>query len=246
MSALPLRPALADVLRALTSDLHGTMESALAGDQISLGPKPYFECRTDEVALLAKLGPADRRSTGCKTGIYSSRPWITRDPIEAFETLISRGVLPDSWAGDERRAFVCTATMANGAITPHPTHIPELVAWASLGPAAILRAEELARETVRRLRPWDAPQPERVVWRVGGRRKADSRLDVVDRFHVIHTDGSVSTLHDADAYQPIAEQEREIMEATGTVRDLWRMGLALDSITADAVTIVVPPIGGEA
>lgn len=224
MSALPLRPALADVLRALTSDLHGTMESALAGDQISLGPKPYFECRTDEVALLAKLGPADRRSTGCKTGIYSSRPWITRDPIEAFETLISRGVLPDSWAGDERRAFVCTATMANGAITPHPTHIPELVAWASLGPAAILRAEELARETVRRLRPWDAPQPERVVWRVGGRD--EHKL-------VWSSDGGGHEVCSCGRGDPVSSPAAEIYVA----------GLAIDSITADAVTIVVPTVG---
>jgi len=224
VSALPLRPALADVLRALTSDLHGTMESALAGDQISLGPKPYFECRTDEVALLAKLGPADRRSTGCKTGIYSSRPWITRDPIEAFETLISRGVLPDSWAGDERRAFVCTATMANGAITPHPTHIPELVAWASLGPAAILRAEELARETVRRLRPWDAPQPERVVWRVGGRD--EHKL-------VWSSDGGGHEVCSCGRGDPVSSPAAEIYVA----------GLAIDSITADAVTIVVPTVG---
>jgi hypothetical protein len=110
-------------------------------------------------------------------------PLTITDPATAYEALISRGVLPDEWAGDVRRAFACATCggMGHGpgwngphacgvcgarGTRSHPPTIPILVAWASLGPAAILRAEELARETVRRLRPWDAPQPERVVWRV--------------------------------------------------------------------------------
>ena len=85
---------------------------------------------------------------------------------------------------------------------------------------------------MRRLRPWGAPQVERVVWRVGPRPTVDhaawrgSRAALSHRGVLIgHADHGHSGPIDAACA-------------------LWDEGLALDAITADAVTIVVPPIGG--
>lgn len=87
---------------------------------------------------------------------------------EAFETLCARGVLPDSWAGDVRRAFVHKDRPDDGwgdeldVLTPHPHTIPALVSWASLGRKVIQQAEETARHGADMM----TIRPPVVVWRV--------------------------------------------------------------------------------
>lgn len=172
-------------------------------------------------------------------------PVVPSDPAEAFETLIARGVLPQSFADDPQRAFVHTDRPDDGwgdtrdALTPHPPTIPDLVAWASLGAAAILRAEELARETVRRLRPWGAPQTERVVWCV---RTLSNMED----------EGQGTVWHYGEGRDVLTGGITPHGDLFPSVEAIWESGLALapaargldlPAITAEAVTLVVPPVG---
>lgn len=135
-----------------------------------------------------------RNSPPCPT--CDSNAWTVADPREAMELLHVRGLAPGD---DERRGWLlreCSGeepgpTCTCGGVERSkdtPGTIPDIVAWASLGPAAILRAEELARETVARLRPWGCPQTERVVWRVGERRSVYGAAwvegDEIGRAHV--------------------------------------------------------------
>lgn len=241
MTALPLRPALADVLAVLT----GTQPAQWS-------PESY---RVTAVTCHW----AERRPPPQGMGVDGGVPLTVTDPAEAFETLIARGVLPDAFAGDERRAFWCVHCFGRGTffdeyaggsvswpceycappdhdagsgLCASPPTIPALVAWASLGPAAILRAEELAREAVRRLRQWGAPQVERVVWRVGARPIVDHAAWRSSRAALSHS-GVLIGHADHGHSGPI-----------DAACALWDEGLALDAITADAVPIVVPPIGG--
>ena len=143
---------------------------------------------------------------GRKTTARRSALLTITDPAEALEALIARGVLPPSFAGDALRWFWCDRCNGKGsgewrndvAIRcaagaekrgcggrhwPNPRTILDLLAWASLGADAITRAEQLARETVTRLRPWgvrppvetattpdgqevECEKPWRVVWKV--------------------------------------------------------------------------------
>lgn len=144
---------------------------------------------------------------GRKTTARRSALLTITDPAEALEALIARGVLPPSFAGDALRWFWCDRCNGKGsgewrndvAIRcaagaekrgcggrhwPNPRTILDLLAWTSLGADAITRAEQLARETAARLRPWgvrppvetattpdgrevECEKPWRVVWRIG-------------------------------------------------------------------------------
>lgn len=235
------RDALGEVLRALTHDLHHTMTSALAGEI----PRSSFRLDGCKVSLIMPLSAKDRRATGSLTGLFSSRLWSVTDPREAMELLQVRGLAPGD---DERRGWLvreCSGeepgpTCTCGGVERSkdtPGTIPDLIAYASLGPAAILRAEELARETVARLRPWGCPQPERVVWLVGV-------LPSTSEPHRIWTAGDNRALLSQQGRERVVlftvEGDNEVPQAS----DVQRLGLALDSITADAITLVVPPISG--
>lgn len=223
MTALPLRPALADVLAAIVPHK-------------PLGHERQWLWLNATRIVFATI---DGNLCASPFGGGAWFPVVSSDPSEAFEILTARGVLPDEWAGDVRRAFIArykielgfcdspnTTSTTTAVLTPHPATIPALVAWASLGAAAILRAEELARETVLRLRPWGAPQTERVVWRVGGRD--EHKL-------VWSSDGGGHEVCSCGRGDPQSSPAAEI----------YATGLALDGITADAVTIVVPPVGAS-
>lgn len=229
MTTLPLRPALADVLAVLTDT-----------QPLQWSPESY---RVTSVTSRW----VGRRHPPRGMGVDGGVPLAITDPAEAFEALIARGVLPDAcdvrraWACDECNVTAgCARIQGSSFRHPHPSTIPALVAWASLGTAAILRAEELARATVAALRPWGAPQPERVVWRVGSWMSGGTHA------------GDVVWSRNSQRGVPPVEVTRGGISNNfrlGIVRsaaDLWRMGLALDSVTADAVTVVVPPIGGGA
>lgn len=98
-------------------------------------------------------------------------------------------------------------------------------------------AKMLPREACRALREYGCPQPEWVVWRVGERdadrwiyRQRDYGADSRGRLYEAHRSGYSQMLED---------------RATEGVEAIWLSGLAVDRITADAVQIVVPPVGGS-
>lgn len=226
-----LRPALGDVLAALTDT---------APEQWA--PESY---RVTSVTTRW----VGRRHPPRGMGVDGGVPLVVTDPREALEILQTRGIAPED---DERRFFRCACdgkpivTPARGGqaipycvrcgyydepsapqrpeyAVPNPQTIPDLVAWASLGTAAILRAEELARDLQRRR--W--VQNERVVWRVRRRLPGDVAAWRRSPWTPDHIDGI-----DHGHAQPRG------------VGDIWLMGLAIDSITDDAITLVVPPISG--
>lgn len=220
------RPALADVLAALVPY------------------KPLESSREQWWRGAKHIAFEQREGLLCVTP-YGTGPWfpvVPSDTREALELLHVRGLAPED---DERRAFrEVLQNQAKGALfetlnldRPWPADIPDLVAYASLSVPTILRAEELARETVARLRPWGCPQTERVVWRVGKRTEdRNQRAWKGAERHLLCTGfvdkriGPVSMWPDGECKPAHAP---------------WEMGLQLDSITADAITLVVPPIGGS-
>lgn len=210
------RPALLDVLSVLTATAPEHLTTRVRW------PGEYLE------------GVACCRETCDKScwGGDGTYLWQIKDPREALEALTTAGVLPESWAQDERRWFDGGHTeLERGVPWPHPRTLPELVAWASLGRDAIMRAEALARETMARLKEWDAPQPDRVVWRVGECKQASRAVLMVKSSGLILTAAGFAL--------PFATQA-----PIQCVADMRTMGLSLDSITADAITLTVPPIGG--
>jgi hypothetical protein len=166
------------------------------------------------------------------------------DPAEAQECLVARGLLPEGWCGDVRRGWWCATCGGTGwrlgvgyhrgcydcrQRSDRPSNIPDLVAVTSLGWDAVHRAEEYALEAPARLREYGCPQPERVVWRVGERGK---------HWHKVRGCGNAMVTLEGVAYNERSKPK------CAPVAALWEMGLALDTITADAVRIVVPPVGG--
>jgi hypothetical protein len=147
-------------------------------------------CVTDATAV-ELAGIARRRvvvGTTC-VDVDGARAFdlVITDPAEAWEALATRGVIPDAWAGDARRAFACTCEkgwrydtytgpkigslchdcrgLTSVGPLAHPAGIAACVALASDTPG-ILAAEALAREIVARLATWNAPRPQATVWRV--------------------------------------------------------------------------------
>ena len=168
------------------------------------------------------------------------------DPAEAQERLVSRGLLPEGWCGDGRRGWASNYAMPAGSpfdnlpmLGPNPCTIPELVAVASLGWPAIQRAEELARAACAALREYGCPTPERVVWRVA------------PKFHRYDTVWS-RDVRKAETMVLVRDGRFDVPDGFGRIvrhiilpaEVLWLDGLALDAITADAVRIVAPPVGG--
>lgn len=271
MTALPLRLALAPTMAVLVPH------------------QPLGQTREEWWSKASRIAFATSGGSLCASPFGGGAwfPIVPSDPAEAFETLIARGVLPDSWAGDERRAFDATAEIAsllsrmpppadglvaNGFIVklyasgdflrrpvvsleqrgvrrevrlaetydeshplysvesalgvlartwPHPATIPSLVSWASLGPAAILRAEELALHGAHLL----TIHPPVVVWRVAPLTPVprDTMLWQVERQRKL--------CGEANAFAPCDA--------------LYEMGLAWVYADDHAVTIVVPPVGAS-
>ena len=240
------RPGLAGVIEALTntSPGHYMLWSGMGAWSISGKGSRY-----------------DKDVPG-RLGVAVSNPWTVTDPRDAMELLQTRGLAPED---DVRRGFWCSRCAGSGVVTvgpfdapergncsvedadvtgglrrvghlPEPDTIPELVAYTSLSVPAILRAEELARETVARLRPWGCPQPERVVWRAGDRGPCDHAM-----WRGAGYNGNVAISRRGVLF---VHADDGMSGPVPPACDLWDMGLALDSITADAVTICVAPVGG--
>lgn len=147
---------------------------------------------------------------------------------------------------------------------PDPPNMDALVAWLSLGHEQIATAEALARETVARLRPWGAPSVERVVWRVGEWRLTENILKrgpVGDRcpLPVGWPDTVCEVVNEGDFEEAGFEEAggADVTRWWEVMSNLWRderpcpyacmvtlkgMGLWIDSITADAITLCVPAL----
>jgi hypothetical protein len=109
------------------------------------------------------------------------------DAAEVWETLAARGVIPSEWMGDGERVFAedeRPPALAERAFNDQPTYaavqryleegprlcdVPPTVAAAcalASDVQGMTTAERVAREAVRRLAVWGAPQPHRVCWRI--------------------------------------------------------------------------------
>lgn len=185
---------------------------------------------------------------GHAVSLDATWPWLHAGPAEAQELLSERGLLPEGWCGDPRRGWYCETCNGTGwrlGLGYHrecydcrqrddrPSTISDLVAVASLGWPAIQRAEELAREACRALRAYGCPQPERVVWRVGYRMLPGDFAWRLRGPYGVQRDGAASF-------------PGGVVGPVRSVAALWKMGLALDAITPDAVQIAVPPVAGAA
>ena len=247
------RPALPEVLAALTSEPHAPAWESVA-QRVVAGPEDVRICALPDTYVI----------------LPARWPWTTTDPTEAAELLVTREVLPAGWHGDTRRGWHCEACKGTGngksrhygngksrhygtapcevccpdperpwkrtGYTMNPRTIPDLVAVASLGWPAIQRAEELARAACHALREYGCPTPERVVWRVGSRSPSDAVLWRARGLVVVSVRGVVLVGGRLDV-----RPDRRVVVAAEA---LWTSGLALDRITADAVVVVVPPVGG--
>lgn len=243
------RPALAQVLATVTDRPVGHWIAELRSPAFRgrweierySGPRLCWHVETD---------------FGRKTTARRSVPLTITDPAEALEAMVTRGVLPQSFAGDASRAWWCAicerrglratdARCAYGGGTA-PSSILDLLAWASLGPAQIEQAEELAREAVRWLASWGVEKRDRrIVWRVAARTDDLNRFVWGDDEHRLHADGGVSHA------MPHSEGGGRSWFVTNPLgwcspaTALWDMGLALDAIDGDALVLVCPPLGGS-
>ena len=185
------------------------------------------------------------------------------DPAEAQESLVARGLLPEGWCQDVRRGWHCDTCRGTGWVSRNsstgsefcdvcrqhsdrPRTIPNLVAVASLGVPALLRADTLAHDACAALREYGCPQPERVVWRVGERRETKDRVLAHawvsgSAEQILSCEGRWYTGSTRDG---IVIRKRSWAGDVGAACALWKMGLALDAIDREAVRIVAPPVGG--
>lgn len=237
--AAPARPDLAAVLAVLA----GTEPDAWAFDRRSV--------------VRVTAGGVGWTPPG--VGWFSDEyPWTITDPAAAWEALVARGVLPPELgpgADPLRRRWcpprnVCavedppaTGRARAAVYTDVPPDLAALVAWASLGADAIVRAEALVREVVRGLAPFGAPQPERVAWRV-----APPETRVAARWIWRSTGGRSSEccIHEdgTTGGSPHFVLSPRLADYPRASRALCRAGYSLHSLTDHAVVVSVPPIGG--
>lgn len=229
------RPMLAEDLAALT-ELPADVWAPALGERVRPVLDAIHGVRFDLEVPGATVGAGPRAS------------WLHTGPAEAQETLVARGLLPEGWCGDVRRGWYCAGCAERGDqhTTTAPHTIPDLVAVASLGVPAILRAETLARDACAALREYGCPQPERVVWRVGERRETKDRVLAHawvsgSAEQILSCEGRWYTGSTRDG---IVIRKRSWAGDVGAACALWKMGLALDAIDREAVRIVAPPVGG--
>lgn len=191
-------------------------------------------------------------------------PWIATDPAEAWEILDARGLLPSEGA----RAFWCgacdgagcgpfeacyrepgtdawtgpTCTACRGERrADHPTTVPDLVAWASLGAEAIVTAEMRAREVAPAIAHmgYVCGHAERVTWHVVTNTFEESEFLITWREY-----STGASLHlNGTFYAPrsfVTASPQTIVPA----RQLWDAGLPL-GIFDDEYVLYVPTVGSE-
>lgn len=148
------------------------------------------------------------------------------DPAEAWELLAGRGIVPSEWLGDGDRVFAedeRPPALAERGFNDQPTRAailrylevgprlcdapPTVIAACSLACdiPGVTTAERVAREAVRRLAAWGAPQPSRVCWRIVD--PEDWETQPGDFRHM------PAAMAVGDAYVPTPTTERTIMRA---------------------------------
>lgn len=145
----PARPRLADAMELATGFDRALIDEALASSWAIEFSKHH-----------ATLTWATKDAQGAPCSRYERAPKDRiRDPVEAWEMLVGRGVIPDDWMGTNARRF---ALGQHGAT---PASMMGVVTIAS-DPDGILEAERLAREVAGRLVDWGVGRAPRVVWHV--------------------------------------------------------------------------------
>lgn len=259
----PARPMLARVLGALTST---------SAEEWAPWDARYLILSRDGAAggYVEMLRARGGAVTGTKSHTIGIVEWTERDPIAALELLETRDLAPPR---DDRRPWACGRCEGRGAIDgggdyperyacptcavedldatggyrltgtlAHPATLADVVAWCSLGAEQVATAEALAGAAQQSIAWWSIGSTfERVVWRVGERHPPSSQYRVARASAVercVDTSGRVWWREISGGYE---HAPNDIVQA---IADLWRMGLAVDSISAGTVTLVVPPVGG--
>ncbi len=241
----PARPSLAETLASLTLDGPNLAEFWTLALAPSKARGMVKRIVTDERTVRIDELLDDGKGPRCG-GVGPVR-WTVDDAAQAFERLTNDGVIPQAWTDDPTRLFW------HGVHQPRPRTIADLVAWSSLGVAAILRAEELARDVVTRLARWGVGRRERrVVWRVAAAAVAHPEgWPSRDVRHVV-TYGRYEAEHklamrEGDPFAPEVAYVRAWPDTAppcpyAPLLDLLRTGFALGAITDRALVLVVPPL----
>ena len=199
------RPALADVLAALTGESRGAW-IAILREYVGL-PR---DLRWERDALVWGR-PWQVQREGGRDPRVTRRGLTAATPAEAVEVLATRGLWPWPVGDDASPRWWCPGCAGNGRLIPtpnfggapcpqcrgddtHPPTLAALVAVASLGVEALRRAEGLALQLVGR-----AP---RLVWRVMTRE-------------------AVGLWAERGEGRPIGEKPRTIAQASALLTMLW-------------------------
>lgn len=255
----PKRPALSEVLAALTAD--GDPRFA---EFWRVAVRPY-----EPPAKITKRVDVTDKGVATFDVIDGLDPlrcvalqrWAHASPADALAALVEARLIPEHWLDPERaprwwwgecsvcggnprvsdeHGFVtretCFACDDDGYHTPTPPSLPAVVAVASLGADTLARAEEHARQS------WRA----RVVWRVAsGKAIRDGHRDVLD--HTSAEDPARVVSATAALYPKDADAARRWAEGAGlppktgdAVVDLLSLGLHLVAVDdRRAVTLAV-------
>ncbi len=145
----PPQPQLAAAIEVVTGIDRAIIDAALASEWKLLFFKHH-----------AQLEWVDRDARGARYSRVDKAPSDRlRDPLEAWEMLAGRGLIPDDWVGSNARRF------ARGQRAAAPASLAGAIALAS-DPEGVLEAERLAREIAGRLIDWGVGRAPRVVWHV--------------------------------------------------------------------------------
>lgn len=228
----PLRPALAGVLEALTG-------------------KEAFLWRAAESIDVLRVG-AEGASMG------ETFPWVTDDPREAIECLQARDLVPMDYAGRftcascvgfgsrtisvssrrsdsgeaERRHVACDRCGASGSLA-HPNSVADVVAWSSLGAAAVAMAEALGHEAY-----YAMPKVLRTDPPVGVRWCVGTNTDPND---IVECCGSkILTVRGLLTWPVRRERRAKSRHEVAAVAAVWESGLSLVSVNGMVGLVVAP------
>lgn len=145
----PPQPRLADAIEVVTGIERAIIDAAL----VSRWKLSFFKHH-------AQLEWVDRDARGVPYARIDKAPSDRlRDPLEAWEMLAGRGLIPDDWVGSSARRF------ARGQRAAAPASLAGAIVIAS-DAEGVLESERLAREVAARLFDWGVGRAPRVVWHV--------------------------------------------------------------------------------
>lgn len=166
----PARPRLAEALSAVSDIEVETFEEMLATSDWRFTEANGFEWKLppskgSKLPQLRWTGPMKKR---------------LMNAFEAWETLATRGVIPDSWVGDGGRRF--HGAWKNAA----PPSMWSAVAYAC-DPPTLSTVETLGREVAHRLEPWYRPHHQQVLWRIASPEEIRAYSPLLPGGPVVHT-----------------------------------------------------------